>query len=107
MAVIEGNCTCTSPASYPSHHSGAPRSDEPGMTEVGGALRRAYPIAVKAVGNPMAQLHQRDRAGFDIGGIEHCEVAAVFAAAPDHRQQPAVALGGILAAGDEHRLGKG
>src|SRR6266404_7890258 len=82
---------------------GASRND-------GGALacsRRANPIAVKAVGNAMAELHQRYGTGFDIGGVEHREIAAVFARAPDHRQQPAVALGGLIVAGDEHRFGNG
>ena len=55
----------------------------------------------------MAELHQRHRTGLDIGGVEHRKVAAILARAPDHRQQPAVAFGGILAAVDEHWLGNG
>ena len=61
------------------------------------SLRRAHPIAVKAVGHAVAELHQRDGAGFDVGGVEHREVAAVLPRAPDHREQPAVAFRGILA----------
>src|SRR5665647_983310 len=68
---------------------------------------RADPIAVKAVGHPVSELHQSDRPGLDIAGSEDREIAAIFTGTPDRRQQPAVALGGILAVGDEYRLGDG
>jgi len=55
----------------------------------------------------MAELHQRYRTGFDIGGVEHREIAAVFTRAPDHGQQPAVTFGGIIATRNEHRFGNG
>src|SRR5207248_1398991 len=48
----------------------APRNDK-------GRLCRPHPIAVKTVGHAVAELHQRDGAGLDIGGVEHGEVAAV------------------------------
>ena len=48
--------------------------------------RRAHPIAVKAVGHPMPELHQRHRAGLDVGGVEDREIAAVFARPPDRGQ---------------------
>src|SRR6202011_5306098 len=70
-------------------------------------LLRADPVAVKAVGHAMAEMHQRHRAGYDIPSVEHRKVAAVFPRAPDRRQQPAVALGGISTALDEHRLRNG
>src|SRR6266851_6839426 len=69
--------------------------------------RRADPVAVKAVGHPMSQLHQRGGTGFDVGGVEDREIAAIFPRPPDHRQQPAVALGRIVAARDEYRLRDG
>src|SRR6266568_8282708 len=72
-----------------------------------GESRCTHPIAMKSIGNPMPELHQGDGAGLDVGGVEYREIAAVFAAAPDRGQQPAVTLGGIAAAGDEHRLGDG
>src|SRR5665647_1374876 len=68
---------------------------------------RADPIAVKAIRHPVSELHQRHRPGRDIAGSEDREIAAIFTGTPDRRQQPAVALGGILAAGDEYRLGDG
>src|ERR1700749_1284219 len=68
------------------------------------ALYRPHPIAMKAGGHPMAQLHQCDRAGVDISGIEYRKVAAVFTRAPDRGEQPAVALRGVMAAGDEYRF---
>ena len=52
----------------------------------------------------MTEPRQRHRACVDFGGIEHRKVAAIFACPPHHRQQPAIALDGILAAGHEHRL---
>src|SRR5512146_2119502 len=69
--------------------------------------RRPDPVAVKSVGHPVRKLHQRDRTRFDVGRVENRKVTAVFGRAPDHGQQPAIALGGIIAAGDEHRLGDG
>src|SRR6185437_5982841 len=48
--------------------------------------RRRNPVAVKAVGHPVPQLYERNGAGFDVGGIEDREVAAIFVGAPDHRQ---------------------
>ena len=68
------------------------------------ALRRTNPIAVKAVGHAMAEMHQRHRTRFDIFGVEHREIAAVFTRAPDHGQKPAVGLGGIIATRNEHRF---
>src|ERR1700686_3715310 len=68
---------------------------------------RPDPIAVKAVGHPVAELHQREGTRLNIAGVEDREVAAVLGCAPDRRQQPAIALCGILAAGDEYRLGDG
>ena len=59
---------------------------------------------MEAIGHAVAKMHQRDGAGLDVGRVEDREVAAVFARAPDHRQQQAVALGSILAAFDEYRL---
>src|SRR6202521_2873692 len=98
-------------------HSGASRSDEPGirrlLREIPGSRsrtprndqsRRTNPVAVKAVGYAMAELHQRHRTCFDIAGVEDGEIAAVFARAPYRGQQPAVALGGLVVAGDEDRL---
>src|SRR6266446_7492846 len=76
----------------------------PGMTV---HSRRTNPIAVKAVGNAMAELHQRYGSDFHVGGVEYREIAAVFTRAPDHGQEPAVALGCIIATRDEHRLGDG
>src|SRR5882757_4588320 len=69
------------------------------------ALLRADPIAVESIGHAMAEMHQRRRTCLDIGGVEDGEVAAVLAGAPHHREQPAVALGGVTAARDEDRLG--
>ena len=37
----------------------------------------------------MAEMHQRHRAGFDIPGVEHRQIAAVFPGAPDRGQQAA------------------
>src|SRR5450631_3541104 len=98
-------------------HSGASRSDEPGISRfrVRGfasprndrGLRRPNPVAMKTVGHAMPELHQRHRTCLDIAGIEHRKIAAVFAPAPDRRQQPAIAFGGILAALDEYRLRNG
>src|SRR6185437_1339806 len=68
---------------------------------------RIDPVAVKTVGNAVAEPYQRHRTRIDVGGVEHRKIAAVFASAPYHRQQPAVALDGILAAGDKYRLGDG
>src|SRR5580700_6637381 len=67
--------------------------------------RSPHPIAMKAVGHAMGEMHERDGAGFDIGAVEHREVAAVFTCAIDHGEQPAVAFGGVLAALDKDRLG--
>src|SRR6266705_6510535 len=83
------------------HRCAMPRNDGEGES------RRTDPVAMKSIGNPMPELHQGDGAGLDVGGVEYREIAAVFAAAPNRGQQPAVALGGIVAAGDEHRLGDG
>ena len=55
----------------------------------------------------MAEMHERRRAALDILRIEHRKIATVLPRAPDHREQPAVALGGILAALDEDGLGDG
>ena len=77
----------------------APRNDGSGI------LRRADPIAVKAVGHAMAEMHQRDGPRLDILRVEHREIAAILPRAPHRRQQPAVAFGGVSAAFDEHRLG--
>src|SRR5215217_1058949 len=55
----------------------APRNDG------GGVLRRADPIAVKAIRHAVAEMHQRDGAGFDILRIEHRKIAAVLPRAPD------------------------
>src|SRR5260370_8219176 len=80
----------------------------PGMTTLRYEVSsRPNPIAMKTVRHAMAELHQRDRAGFDVVGVEHCEIAAVFPGAPDHRQQPAVALVSLAAARDEYRLRDG
>lgn len=62
---------------------------------------------MEAVGDAVAELHQGRRAGLDVGGIEHGEIAAVLPCAPNHREQPAVAFGGILGSFDENRLGDG
>src|SRR5438105_12542071 len=69
--------------------------------------RRTHPVTVKAIGYPMAELHQRNRTSVDVDGVEHRQIAAVFAGTPDRGQKPAVAFGGIVAARDEHRLGDG
>src|SRR5260370_36621534 len=61
-------------------------------------LDRPDPIAVKAVGHPVAELHQREGTRLNIGGVEDRKVAAVLGCAPDRCQQPAIALGGIVAA---------
>ena len=42
-----------------------------------GCLLRADPVAMKAVGHAMAEMHQRDGTCFDIPGVEHGKVAAV------------------------------
>ncbi len=60
---------------------------------------------MKPVGHPMRQLHQRDGAGLDIPGIEHRQIAAVFAAAVNSSEHPAIALGRVVAPCHEHRLG--
>ena len=60
---------------------------------------------MEPVRHPVRQLHPRHRAGGDIGGVEHGEIAAVVAAAPDHGEQPAAAFRGVAVAGDEYRLG--
>src|SRR5690349_3644723 len=77
----------------------------PGMTSGQGASVRAHPIAVETVGHAVAEMHQRRGAALDVLRIEHCQVAAVLLRAPDHREQPAVALGGVLGPLDEDRLG--
>src|SRR5688572_12342707 len=76
----------------------------PGEHWSGHASRGPYPIAMDAIGHTMSELHQRHRTAGHIGGVEHRKIAAVFAAAPDHRQQPAVSLAGVVAAGDERRF---
>src|ERR1700688_1330815 len=70
-------------------------------------LDRPDPIAVKAVGHPVPELHQREGTSLNIGGVEDREVATVLGCAPDRCQQPAIALGGIVPAGDEYRFGDG
>src|SRR4051794_1069424 len=75
----------------------------PAMTISG----RSHPIAMKAVRNTSPQLHHRRGACLDIAGVEHRKIAAVFAGAPDHREQPAIAFGGAGPAFDEYRLGNG
>src|SRR5687767_7523668 len=65
------------------------------------SLRRPNPIAVKSVGDPVRQLHQCHRTCLDIGGVEHREIAAVFAGAPDGREQPAVSFRRVPATLDE------
>src|SRR5690242_556134 len=77
------------------------------MTEVNAFSVRTYPIAVKTIGHAMAEMHQRHRTGLNVLGVEDREIAAVFPRAPDHRKQPAVALGSLAAALDEYRLGDG
>src|SRR5260370_36888813 len=79
------------------HRCAMPRNDGEGESH------RTDPIAMKSIGNPMPELHQGDGAGLHIGGVEYREIAAVFAAAPDRGQQPAVTLGGLVAAGDKER----
>src|SRR4051794_28875074 len=74
----------------------------PAMTTSG-----THPIAMKAVRNASLQLHERRGPRRDIAGVEHRKIAAVFARAPDHRQQPAIAFGGLTPAFDEYRLGNG
>src|SRR5260370_35831796 len=83
------------------HRCAMPRNDGEGESS------RTDPIAMKSIGDSMSELHQGDGAGLDVGGVEYREIAAVFAASPDRGQQPAVTLGGIVSAGDEHRLGDG
>jgi len=51
------------------------------MTELN-ALRRADPIAVKAVGHAVAEVYQRHGTGFDVLGVEHREIAAILLRAP-------------------------
>src|SRR6476659_8529194 len=87
------------------HRCAMPRNDG-GRCERG-ASSRPDPVAVKAVGHAVAEMDQGDRTCLHVGRVEYGEIAAVFARAPDHGEQPAVALGGILAALDEYRLGNG
>jgi hypothetical protein len=61
------------------HRYAMPRNDG------SGALRRADPIAVKAIWHALAEMHQRDGARFDILRIEHRKIAAVLPRAPDRR----------------------
>src|SRR5205814_9101387 len=84
--------------------SGFATSSRPGMT-ASLALRRADPIAVKAIRHAMAEMHQRDGTCFDVLRVEHREIAAILLRAPDRREQPAIPLGGVSAALDEHRFG--
>src|SRR5712671_297186 len=74
--------------------SASPRNDS-------ASSRRPHPIAMKTIGNAMAKMHQRDRAGLDISGIEYRKIAAVFPRAPDRGEQPAVAFRGVGAAFDK------
>src|SRR5947208_16588434 len=67
--------------------------------------RRTDPIAVKAIRHAMAEMHQRDGTCFDVLRVEHREIAAILLRAPDRREQPAIALGGVSPAFDEHRFG--
>jgi hypothetical protein len=70
-------------------------------------LIRADPVTVESVGDASLELNQRRRARLDIGRVEHREIAAVLPRPPDHRQQPTLAFGSIVAAFNKHRLGDG
>jgi len=48
------------------------------------------PIAMKSIGELDVRDDQGRRGPPDVGGVEYSEIAAVFAAAPDRGQQPAV-----------------
>src|SRR6185503_6965968 len=65
------------------------------------------PIAVKTIRHAMAEMHPRDRAGFDVPSVEHREIAAVLLRAPDGREQPAVALARLAATFDKYRFRNG
>jgi hypothetical protein len=70
-------------------------------------LIRADPVTVESVGDASLELNQRRRARLDIGRVEHRKIAAVLPRPPDHRQQPTLAFGSIVAAFNKHRLGDG
>src|SRR5256885_5359273 len=67
--------------------------------------RVTYQMALKAIRHAMAEMHQRDGTCFDVLRVEHREIAAILLRAPDRREQPAIALGGVSPAFDEHRFG--
>src|SRR5579863_5791238 len=67
-------------------------------------LGGADPVAVKTIGHAVAEMHQRNGTGLDVGRVENGELADVLGRAPHRREQPAVALGGVLGSLDEHGL---
>jgi hypothetical protein len=67
----------------------------------------ANPVAVKARWHTVAELHQRDGPGLDIGSVEHRKIAAVFLRTPHDGEQPTVAFHGIAGAFDKYRLRDG
>src|SRR5580692_2117605 len=69
------------------------------------ALCRRPPVAVKTERNARGEFCNRQRTGFQIFRVEHGEIAAVFGAAIEGREQITVALGGTLPARHEDRLG--
>src|SRR5580692_8179931 len=75
------------------------------LTSVLCGSRRADPIAVKTIWHAVAEMHQRYRSRLDIGGVEDSEVACVLLRPPHRREQPAVALGSVLASLHKDRLG--
>src|SRR6266536_2195647 len=67
-------------------------------------LIRPDPIAVESIWHAMAEMHQRYWTRLDIFRIEHRKIAAVFARAPDRRQQ--VLAEPFAAAVDMHDAGQ-
>ena len=62
---------------------------------------------MKTVGHPVPELHQRDRTGLDVAGVEDRKVASVLTGAPYRGEQPAIAFGGIPGPFDEDGLRNG
>src|SRR5271165_7367010 len=60
------------------------------------------PTAMKAGGDAMAEMNAGDRAVFQIGGVKDQQVAPVLVADILHREQKAVAFGGLGRARRKH-----
>ena len=88
--------TRASVASLPVRSNGAGTSS--------GRYARGEPGAVEAGGDPLGQLDGGDRTGREVLGVDDHELAAVVHDVVGQREDPPVALGHAVRAGDELRL---